>query len=207
MQAIVALTCFDSPLEAGWQSAQIESMTSSERARIARIQRPRRREQFVVGHSLLRLLLANVGFTAAAIEVDPDGRARASHTREQCHVSLAHSGSAVAAVVAPEPVGIDLEADRALSDPRAAAAWLGLADGPEVDSKQVLSAWVAAEARFKAGRNACQQLWQARWQTYLIAVSGVAATPQTVVFGTMTGIYNRIELHWDVVESAAAQQG
>jgi len=203
MQPIVALTCFESPLDATWQAAQIEAMTASERARLARIYRPLRRSQFIVGHVLLRRLLAVAGFDAAAVEVDTDGRARVA----RCHVSMAHSGQAVAAIVALEPVGIDLEASRQLSDPRAAAAWLGLADHAEAESEQVLTAWVAAEARFKAGPNARQRLWQARWQTCLMAVASTAAAPQTVVFDMMAGTYNRTELHWDVVESPAAQQG
>lgn len=200
---IVALTCFESPLDATWQAAQIEAMTASERARLARIYRPLRRNQFIVGHVLLRRLLALTGFDAAAVEVDTDGRARVA----RCHVSLAHSGQAVAAIVALEPVGIDLEASRQLSDPRAAAAWLGIANTAEAESEQVLTAWVAAEARFKAGPNARQRLWQARWQTCLMAVASTAAAPQTVVFDTMTGTYNRTELHWYVVESPAALQG
>ena len=209
---IVALTCFESPIDATWQAAQIEAMTASERARLARIYRPLRRNQFIVGHVLLRRLLALAGFDAATVEVDTDGRARVA----RCHVSLAHSGQAVAAIVALEPVGIDLEATRQLSDPRAAAAWLGLprhaesrglADTAEAESEQVLTAWVAAEARFKAGPNARQRLWQARWRTCLMAVASTAAAPQTVVFDTMTGTYNRTELHWYVVESPAALQG
>lgn len=204
---IVALTCFESPLDAAWQAAQIEAMTASERVRLARMTRPLRRDQFIVGHVLLRHLLAMMGEHDAAIEVDAEGRAHVAHSRGPCHVSVAHSGRAVSAIVALEPVGIDLEASRQLSDPRAAAAWLGLAHDDEVKSEQVLTAWVAAEARFKAGPNARQRLWQARWQTCLMAVASTAAAPLTVVFDTMDGTYNRTELHWDVVESPAAQQG
>lgn len=206
MQPIVALTCFESPLPAGWQ-AQVESMTASERARLARIYRPLRRDQFIIGHALLRRLLAVAGLDDAAIEVDADGLARVEPARDEWHVSIAHSGGAVAAIVASEPVGIDLEANRNLSDPRAAAAWLGLPDNPVLESEQVLTAWVAAEARFKAGPNACQRLWQARWQRCLMAVAGVAAAPQTLVFGMMPGTYNRIALRWDVVASVAENLG
>jgi 4'-phosphopantetheinyl transferase EntD len=207
MQPTVALTCFESPLPVGRQAAQIESMTASERARIARIYRPLRRDQFIVGHALLRRLLAVSGFDDVAIEVDADGRARVEPSRDEWHVSIAHSGGTVAAIVASEPVGIDLEANRTLSDPRAAAVWLGLPDDPAVESEQVLTAWVAAEARFKAGPNARQRLWQTRWQRCLVAVAGVAAAPQTLVFGMMAGTYNRTELRWDVVASAAAKLG
>ena len=198
---VVALTCFESPLDATWQAVQIAAMTASERARLARIHRPLRRDQFIVGHRLLRHLLAMVGDDDAVIEVDAEGQARVAHARSQCHVSLAHSGQAVAAIVALEPVGIDLEASRQLSDPRAAAAWLGLADDPAVQSEQVLTAWVAAEARFKAGPNALPRVWQARWQTCLLAVASTISAPQTVVFDMMAGTYNRTDLHWDVVES------
>lgn len=209
---IVALTCFESPLDAAWQAVQVAAMTASEHRRLARIHRPLRRDQFIVGHALLRRLLVVAGFDDAAIEVDADGRPRVA----RCHVSLAHSSRVVAAIVASEPVGIDLEASRTLSDARAAAAWLGLprhaegrglADDPDIESEPVLTAWVAAEARLKAGPNARHRLWQARWQRCLLAVASTIAAPQTVVFDTMAGTYNRTELHWDVVESPAAQQG
>ena len=70
---IVALTCFKSPLDATWQAAQIEAMTASERTRLARIHRSLRRDQFVVGHRLLRHLLALVGDDDSVIEVDAEG--------------------------------------------------------------------------------------------------------------------------------------
>lgn len=204
--ATVALALFDSPLPAAWQAAQIESMTASERARLARIHRALRCEQFIVGHALLRRLLMVLGFDAAVISVNADGRP--SVEGAMCQVSIAHSAGAVAAIVAPgtPPIGIDIEAARTLRDPPAAAAWLGMSD-PAVDSEQVLTAWVAAEAVVKAGLDRPGAHWQSRWQDYLIAVAGVAQTPQTLVFDAMTGTYNRAELRWNTVESAAKQQG
>jgi len=194
-QARLTLACFDSPLTGAWQSAQIAQLTPTERARLARIERPLRREQFVVGHCMLRRVLADAGHQDAAIEVDAEGRVRLS-TNAPLFASIAHSANAVAVVVAGVPVGVDLESMRPLRDPRAAAAMLGLA-AEGADSGSVLRAWVAAEARMKAGPDALVQVWQTPWEHCQLAVAGAANQPLTGVLDGITGIYNAVELEWE----------
>lgn len=192
------LSCFDSPLTDTWQTAQIARLTLTERVRLARIERPLRREQFVAGHCLLRRLLADAGHQEATIEVDADGRVRLS-ANVPLFASIAHGANAVAVVVAGVPVGVDLEPMKPLRDPRAAAAMLGLpAEGFE-DASPILRAWVVAEARLKAGPEAFAQVWRTAWERCQLAVAGAANQPLTGVLDGITGIYNAVELEWEAV--------
>ena len=192
------LSRFDSPFPNPWQTAGIAQLTATERVRLARIDRPLRREQFVVGHCMLRRVLADAGHVAATIEVDAEGRVLL-RARVPLFASIAHSASAVAVVVAGVPVGVDLESMRPLRDPRAAAAMLGLpAEGAE-DAASVLRAWVAAEARLKAGPAALAQVWRAPWERCQLAVAGAPYQPLAGVLDGITGIYNAVELEWEAV--------
>lgn len=191
----LCLSRFDSPLTGTWQTAQL---TPTERVRLARIERPLRREQFVAGHCLLRRVLANAGHEGATIEVDADGRVLL-HASAPLYASIAHSATAVAVIVAGVRIGVDLESMRPLRDPRAAAAMLGLPAESAEDAASVLRAWVAAEAGLKAGPDACSQVWQATWDRCQLAVAGAAKPPLTGVFDGITGIYNAVELPWEAV--------
>lgn len=192
------LTRFESPLSAGWQAAQIARLTQTERARLARIERPLRREQFVIGHCTLRRALADIGQPGATIEVDAEGRVRLSADRP-LFASIAHSASSVAVVLAGVPIGVDLEHMQRLRDPRAAAALLGLAAADAGDPDTVLRAWVVGEARMKAGPDAVSQVWRAPWERCQLAVAGAANQPLTGVLDGSTGIYNAVELEWEAV--------
>ncbi len=192
----LCLTHFDSPLLPAWQAAQIAQLTATEQVRLARIERPLRREQFVVGHGMLRQVLADAGQQAATIEVDARGRVRLS-ANVPLFASIAHSANAVAVIVAGLPVGVDLESMQSLRDPRAAAAMLGLPPDGVQDSGAVLRAWVAAEARMKAGPDAHSQVWRTRWARCQLAVAGAANQPLTGVLDGITGIYNAVELEWE----------
>ncbi|MDQ3446588.1 MAG: hypothetical protein M3496_10520 [Pseudomonadota bacterium] len=194
----VCLTRFDSPLTPAWKTAQIAQLTTTEQVRLARIERPLRREQFVVGHGMLRQVLAAAGQQDAAIEVDAEGRLELS-ANVPLFASIAHSASAVAVVVAGLPVGVDLESMQPLRDPRAAAAMLGLPAEGAQDAGAVLRAWVAAEARVKAGPEALAQVWRTRWERCQLAVAGAANQPLTRVLDGITGIYNAVELEWEAV--------
>ena len=190
------LSRFDSPLLDTWQAAQIARLTATERARLARIDRPQRREQFVVGHCVLRQGLTAVGLEDATIEVDTAGRVllRAS---VPLYASIAHAETAVAVIVSGDPVGVDLESMKPARDPRAAAELLGLRADQAGDANAVLRAWVIAEARLKAGPHAGASTWLSTWEGYQIAVAGTARPPLTGVFDGMTGIYNATELQWE----------
>jgi len=192
---LLCLSRFDSPLADKWQETQIDRLTPTERTRLAHIDRPLRREQFVVGHSTLRRVLAAAGLDDAMIEIAADGRVLL-HASVPMYASIAHSANAVAVVVAGARVGVDLESMRPVRDTRAAAAMLGLAEGPH-DTASVLRAWVVAEARLKAGPQARAQVWRSTWDRCQLAVAGTANPPVTGVFDAMTGTYNTAELRWE----------
>ncbi len=196
MQALLGLTRFESPLPAAWLIEQSAALTASEHGRFERIKRPLRREQFLVGHSLLRRLLNEVKCADATIEVDTRGRL-VLHASVPAYASIAHSANAVAVVVAGVPVGVDLESRQSLRDPRAAAAMLGLATESTNDPTSVLRAWVAAEARLKAGPQARAQTWRSAWDHCQLAVAGTVNPPLAGVFGMNTRIYNAAELQWE----------
>jgi hypothetical protein len=194
---LLCLSRFDSPVADGWQASQIERLTPTERARLARIDRPLRREQFVVGHSTLRWVLAAAGFGDAMIEIAADGQVLL-HASVPVYASIAHRANAVAVLVADVPVGVDLESMQPVRDTRAAAAMLGLADGAH-DTASILYAWVVAEARLKAGPQARAQVWRSTWDRCQLAVAGTANPPLAGIFDGMTGTYNAAEFHWEAV--------
>ena len=99
---LLCLSRFDSPLADKWQAAQIDRLTPTERTRLAHIDRPLRREQFVVGHSTLRWALAAAGFDDAMIEIAADGQVLL-HASVPVYASIAHSANSVAVVVAGAP--------------------------------------------------------------------------------------------------------
>ena len=194
---LLCLSRFDSPLADKWQAAQIDRLTPTERTRLAHIDRPLRREQFVLGHSTLRWVLAAAGFDDAVIEIAADGQVLL-HASVPVYASIAHSANSVAVVVAGARVGVDLESMRPVRDTRAAAAMLGLSEGTH-DTASVLRAWVVAEARLKAGPQAHAQVWRSTWDRCQLAVAGTANPPVTGVFDAITGTYNTAELQWEAV--------
>ncbi len=195
---LLSLTRFESPLPAKCLAEQVDRFTATEHARFLRISLPLRREQFAVGHRMLRWLLAAVGFDEPQIEVDIDGRPRLV-TDTSTYISVAHSANTVVAIVASGPVGVDLESMQAMRDPRAAAALLGMPADSANDSDSVLRAWVAAEARLKAGQRALPYIWRSTWDNCQLAVAGIATPPLTGVFEAVTGTYNAAELQWEAV--------
>lgn len=195
---LLSLTRFESPLPAKWLAEQVDRFTATEHARFTRISLPLRREQFAVGHRMLRWLLAAAGLGEPQIEVDSDGRPRLA-ADTPAYISIAHSANTVAAIVASGPVGVDLESMRAMRDPCAAAALLGMPADSASDSTAVLRAWVVAEARLKAGQRALPYLWRSTWDNCQLAVAGIATPPLTGVFEAMTGTYNAAELQWEAV--------
>ncbi len=116
MTPLLYLRRFSTPLTDAWQAEQMARLTSTERARLARISRPQRRAQFVVAHCNLRCALASAGLDDAVIEVDAEGRTQL-HAGEPVYASIAHSEDYVAVIVAGDPVGVDLESIRADARP------------------------------------------------------------------------------------------
>lgn len=112
------LLAAQAPLAAGARQLAPGWLTGSEEARLAGMQNPARREEFIACRHALRHLLAR-GSNAAASDwrLDaPEGRAphlNAQHHGADAvattHLSLSHSGAWLACAAAPHPVGIDLE--------------------------------------------------------------------------------------------------
>ena len=89
-------------------------LSEAERARWLGITRPARRAQFLAGHGCARQLLASVDGSAFAdwsLSHNEYGAPLATRhgTHAGLHVSISHSGAHVACVVAPVPVGVDIE--------------------------------------------------------------------------------------------------
>ena len=117
------LSRYTLPLDDTWEAEQITRLSSTERARLARISRSQRRAQFVMVHCALRWALAAVGHDNATIEVDTEGRPLL-HASVPGYASIAHSADVVAVVIAGEPIGVDLESMRRERDLSTAAALL-----------------------------------------------------------------------------------
>ena len=192
------LSRFSLPLDSAWEAAQIDRLTSTERARLARISRPQRRAQFVVAHCTLRWGLTAAGLEDATIEVDSEGRPLV-HASVAVYASIAHSTGFIAAMVASDPIGVDLESTRRTRDLNATAAVRGVFSDGSDDAVAALRAWVAAEARLKAGARARPQVWLSSWEACQLAVAGSASPPLTGVFDGMAGIYNVAALQWEAV--------
>jgi hypothetical protein len=208
--SVLWLAQFESPLPQPWVDAQIAALSDSERSRLARIRRPLRREQFVLGHALLRQVLVAVGLSAPVIEVRDTGQAHvrsddAHATDRDWHLSLAHSGGKLAALVASEPVGVDIEIARQLRDAAGIVAYLGTAPAaPGADLHTVaLQAWVIAEARSKAGSPPpplspadSARVYTTQWNGCWLAVAGSTKPPDCFVSDPLLGTYNPLPLSW-----------
>lgn len=204
--AWLVLARFESPLTPLWQSQQLAQLGAGEEARLARLSRPLRREQFVVGHAVLRHMLSEVRGNDARIEIGPSGSPLIAAPTRIC-ASIAHSGHAVAVALSSSSIGVDLEAPRALRDPRAAAVLMNLSsDVPE--SPSVIRAWVTREARHKAGAAAAQHLWRTAWEGCELALAGSTNAPLTCVFQLEAGLYNVVDLTWEMcVHQAVSTPG
>lgn len=201
MQPALALTRFETPLPPAWEADRLAALSASEHARLARIQRELRRAQFIVGHYLLRRLLSNAECADAQIEVAPDGGVLL-RAPVPLFASISHSARFVAALIAGAAVGVDIESGSRPRELRGAAEMLGFAAGAVDDTSSVLRAWVAAEARLKAGTGDSAQLWRSSWADCQIAVAGTANPPFAGVFDARTGIYNPCQLQWEAVPQA-----
>jgi hypothetical protein len=205
--SVLWLAQFESPLPQPWVDDQFAALSDSERTRLARIRRPLRREQFVLGHALLRRVLVATGLSAPVIEVGDTGQPivrsdDAPATDRDWHLSLAHSGGAIAALVAPEPVGVDIEIARQLRDAAGIVAYLGAAPkAPGADLHAVaLQAWVIAEARAKVGSRAAPadsaRVYTTEWNGCWLAVAGSTKPPDCFVSDPLLGTYNPLPLSW-----------
>jgi 4'-phosphopantetheinyl transferase len=117
------------PLEAGWG-------TQSEQARMAAMQHPARRQEFVACRHALRSLLARTTSTALdhwALDA-PEGNAprlnaqrHGADAAASTHLTLSHSGHYLACALAAQPVGVDLEVENLRSSRRDVLALAAIA--------------------------------------------------------------------------------
>ncbi|MCX7555676.1 4'-phosphopantetheinyl transferase superfamily protein [Xanthomonadaceae bacterium JHOS43] len=92
----------------------VDWLGDQERARLARLQHPQRRAQFLAGHFYARMLLARYSGEDArcwTLERDAHGAPVALRGGDAngLQISLSHSGGWVACVVAEMPIGVDIE--------------------------------------------------------------------------------------------------
>lgn len=192
--SVLWLTEFATPLDAAWVERETRCFSTSERARLARVSRPLRREQFIVGHVLLRRLLAAHGVADRTVEVEPDGRPRLA-AATPWRVSLSHCDRTVVALIAATAAGVDVERDRSLRDPAALAAFL---DDQRADRLASLADWVIAEARAKCG-TADAPAWITRRHDCWIAVAGARNAPALSAHDLSNQTYNPLEQKWTAV--------
>lgn len=231
-RTVLWLTQFEPERPKQWTAQRIALFSPSERTRLERIKKPLRREQFIVGHVLLRALLSALGAHNPEIAVTDEGRPYWTGTHEQnpsWYLSLAHSQTAVAALAAQAPKGVDIEHDRTLRDGSGLIRWLtnqapvfSGAYAHESPSTLALKLWVASEAHIKASNAAPSFPPQsprpdstqiAKWilpeakgphtphtpTGYWLAVSGGTPPCQTALFDLGSGTYNSVSLDWQTL--------
>ncbi len=141
-------------------------LTADEQHRMARLQRPGDRDDFLAAHLLVRTCAARLlGVGAERISIvqrcatcgGPHGRPEIAGYPE-VGVSLAHSRGVVAAAAGPGRVGVDVEAyppagDLAAADLSAAlsAAEIRAVESAPDPARALLLAWARKEACLKAG--------------------------------------------------------
>lgn len=102
-------------------------LTAAEQARLLGIQAPLRRRQYLAGHWLARVLSAQAfGGEPAQWRWDDQAGPRPQLLRAgvRAWATLSHSGEHLAAAVAPQPIGLDLELPRRPRDVMALARYL-----------------------------------------------------------------------------------
>jgi 4'-phosphopantetheinyl transferase len=134
--------------------ADSEWLSPSERERLPRLRVEPRRRQYLAGHWLLRELLAEtIGGHPADWPLCERRSQAPSVDRGDAplHVSLSHSGEWVAAAVAPQPIGIDIEPRHARCGMQRFDAMLRAADDAPgaLDDDALVARWVLREALIK----------------------------------------------------------
>lgn len=135
------------PLAADAERSLLETLSVSERDRLARISSAKRRAEFLAGRLLLRrLLAATLGgdVRAWSLTSSEDGPPLVP-ADAGVKLALSHSGSWVAAAVSDRPVGLDLETP---GRPRVAGLAEGVCAPEELQRLQALDP-DAREAAFR----------------------------------------------------------
>ena len=128
-------------------------LSTSEHARLQRLQIQSRRDQYLAGHWLARCLLADVHDGVArdwALTERPNLPPAIDGINAQ--LSISHSGDWIAAAVSDQAIGIDIEQRHPPRDALHRFEHLLLAEGDQagsLNSDQLLQRWVAKEAWIK----------------------------------------------------------
>lgn len=143
-------------------------LTAAEQSRLLAIQAPLRQRQYLAGHWLVRTLAAEAFGGEPGqwlFDIDADPRPRLSHAGTVVWASISHSGDRVAAAVAEQPVGLDLEIPRRPRDLIALANFLfapeeaarvAAATDDEARTRIFYTCWTLKEARGKRGGEGLQ---------------------------------------------------
>lgn len=128
-------------------------LSASERARVDTLRHAGRRDHYLAGHWLARVLLARVfggPVSAWSLNERRSLPPRVAGHEDTHFVSLSHSGEWVAAAVADARVGIDIEQRGRVLDASIAPLLLEPDESPgPVDADVLLQRWVAKEAALK----------------------------------------------------------
>lgn len=163
-------------------------LTAAEQSRLLAIQAPLRRRQFLAGHWLVRVLAAEAFGGEPrqwSFETDADPRPRLSRAGTMIWASLSHSGDCVAAAVANQPIGLDLEMPRRPRDLVALANFLfspdeaaRVAAAPDDGPRAGIfyTYWTLKEARGKRGGEGLQPSQARRVSAVSCAADGAEAT-------------------------------
>lgn len=164
------LVATQAAMEAHAQRQEPGWLTASEQVRLATMQHPRRREEFVACRYALRSLLATATKTSAErwwLDAPAGGRPRlnaqlhSAHAVASTHLTLSHSGGYLACAVAAQPVGVDIEVESSRSSQRDALALaaracsahevqqMGAIDCEQSRRRMFVQWWSLKEAYFK----------------------------------------------------------
>jgi hypothetical protein len=165
--------------DAGWVAAFEPQLSPSERARLARLVRPQRRQQFLAAHALARrAVAARTGCAANDVQLTqhPEGRPQIA-VPPGLRVSLAHAATHAAVlldIAGPDdaPLGVDIEACRAERDIEAIVKAIGENPASRLDA---YVRWAWHEARHKAPAAVCG--WVGAWGGFVLAAAGVELPP------------------------------
>ncbi|WP_256107400.1 4-phosphopantetheinyl transferase [Streptomyces sp. ODS05-4] len=154
-----------------------------EHARLARVRRPDRRDDVLAARLLLRWCAARATGRPPA-EMTPhqhcDDCGRFGHGRPSLPaapltgISVSHADGLVAAAAGPGPIGVDVERADRRPPPPAHLARRFPAEPPARPGPDALTAWVRAEARFKAGGPLPVRTWTDPDRRALAAVATAA---------------------------------
>ena len=143
------------PTEPDTAPGLVALLDDTERDRLHRFRLPADRARYLAGHALTRLVLADaLGRSTADLAFDRTCRCGAQHGKPALPggpgFSLTHAGDLVGVAVHEDPVGLDVERVRALSDLAALATHACSPAETAPDPTAFFTLWTRKEALLKA---------------------------------------------------------